>query len=896
MTKNMTRKGLALGAAFALTATGLVATPAYAADLSLAASAGSTYNVFLSDTFTLNSAITGNTNIANTTAWKWEVVNTSGVAVGVAGQWYSTDLTQDGATTPPASDTGYGDSGLTTTDTTTTKVYVPAAGKVTTDIGFVNTITLDPTTISTTDTFSVTVRSFSDLDGSGSVTAGDLVSDSQTITFHKGSEVTGTVTMDALNAGVAATATLTFDKGINYEMITLANVTKDFTVNGAAAGSGAVTGLNTAKDGIVLTGASAAAGQIISAKGLWKGYDGDSTLTSATSATSTVSAASAATTAKATIANNENVTTGSATVTGGTVNISKTLRSGTTELSYTATFKKDATTALAAVSPVTVTITEVGTTMVVGDNVTVNGKKLTGTAGSADAATLYTSTDATGNLVINVTAANAKALDNIVILATSGSGSVKVDLAWADAAIDDVYVTNELANDTVRTVAKGGSTALNYVVVDQFDKPWTKTDYSYRLQFAATGTATAPAALNLSNGSATLNYTDNSTAASGAYTLTATLYSQTGVGAWTTATANHVASFNIVAAIAAPSAISTATALLDDASAIAAGGVPLADADLAALDNRVYNNANAALGVTAGYGAKLVATVTSATGANVQGAAVTVSAAGLYFSTTAGGSGVVSKDSIVLNTTSAGVATVYVYGQVSGKHTITFTSGSATKTQDVTWAAAAANTGDALTISAAASAMPGTTFKVTGKLVDEYGNGVQIATAGTGANPTLVVGYAGPGLVSGSLPTTTSAAGEFSFYVLLGANDSGSAVVTASYDADGTTVTLSAIAASATVVVGTAGNVGVLASWTKNLNDGTVKMYAKNIVGAGKVQFMLNGEEIAWVNATSAADSKLRTANGASYLVRTVDLVEGQKNVLEIWVDGVRTARSAYSY
>ena len=87
-----------------------------------------------------------------------------------------------------------------------------------------------------------------------------------------------------------------------------------------------------------------------------------------------------------------------------------------------------------------------------------------------------------------------------------------------------------------------------------------------------------------------------------------------------------------------------------------------------------------------------------------------------------------------------------------------------------------------------------------------------------------------------------------------------------------------------------------VSSWTKNLNDGTAKMYAKNIVGAGKVQFMLNGKEIAWVRATSAADSKLRTANGASYLVRTVDLVEGQKNVLEIYVDGVRTTRTAYTY
>jgi len=66
--------------------------------------------------------------------------------------------------------------------------------------------------------------------------------------------------------------------------------------------------------------------------------------------------------------------------------------------------------------------------------------------------------------------------------------------------------------------------------------------------------------------------------------------------------------------------------------------------------------------------------------------------------------------------------------------------------------------------------------------------------------------------------------------------------------------------------------------------------------GAGKVQFMFNGKEIAWVRATSAADPKLRTANGASYLVRTIDLVEGQKNVLEISVDGVRTTRTAYTY
>ena len=74
------------------------------------------------------------------------------------------------------------------------------------------------------------------------------------------------------------------------------------------------------------------------------------------------------------------------------------------------------------------------------------------------------------------------------------------------------------------------------------------------------------------------------------------------------------------------------------------------------------------------------------------------------------------------------------------------------------------------------------------------------------------------------------------------------------------------------------------------------KIYAKNVVDAGKVQFFFNGKEIAWVNATSESDPKLRTANGAHYLVRTVDLVLGQKNVLEIYLDGERIRRTAYSY
>lgn len=90
------------------------------------------------------------------------------------------------------------------------------------------------------------------------------------------------------------------------------------------------------------------------------------------------------------------------------------------------------------------------------------------------------------------------------------------------------------------------------------------------------------------------------------------------------------------------------------------------------------------------------------------------------------------------------------------------------------------------------------------------------------------------------------------------------------------------------------GVVGGASYWTKNLGNGQAKIYAKNIVGGGKVQFFLNGKEIAWINAVDETDPKLRKANEAAYLVRTVNLVSG-KNRLEVKVDGVRVRLTTYT-
>jgi hypothetical protein len=82
--------------------------------------------------------------------------------------------------------------------------------------------------------------------------------------------------------------------------------------------------------------------------------------------------------------------------------------------------------------------------------------------------------------------------------------------------------------------------------------------------------------------------------------------------------------------------------------------------------------------------------------------------------------------------------------------------------------------------------------------------------------------------------------------------------------------------------------------WTQIQSDGkTVKMYAKDPIGDGKVQFFVDGKELAWITAVDATDPKLSFASSFPYLVRSVDLKPG-KNRFEIRVDGKRVWRTTY--
>jgi hypothetical protein len=66
------------------------------------------------------------------------------------------------------------------------------------------------------------------------------------------------------------------------------------------------------------------------------------------------------------------------------------------------------------------------------------------------------------------------------------------------------------------------------------------------------------------------------------------------------------------------------------------------------------------------------------------------------------------------------------------------------------------------------------------------------------------------------------------------------------------------------------------------LDDKARGIYPKDPIGVGKIQFVVNGREIAWVRAADETDPKLRLAGDSNYLVRTVELAAGKKCDLDL--------------
>ena len=250
MSKNLTRRSLALGAAFALISSAVVASPALAADgVVLKANTGTTLAAPVTETLTLNASLVASLPATNIQQLKYKVV-TDGSFVAKAVATSATVGTTVYTNTDNSSYvTGAGTDTLLSAETdntqkwvaanvSTSTVVVPGTTPTTTAI---NTLALSVDSVkaatgtaigeaasATSATKTATVTAWIDSNNDSVVDAGEA-QQAVSVSFIKYSEITATTTITApVEGDTTATATVVFSN-VNNEQLTASEVGASFT-------------------------------------------------------------------------------------------------------------------------------------------------------------------------------------------------------------------------------------------------------------------------------------------------------------------------------------------------------------------------------------------------------------------------------------------------------------------------------------------------------------------------------------------------------------------------------------------------------------------------------------------------------------------------------------------
>jgi hypothetical protein len=819
MSKNLTRKGLALGAVVALGTSLFASAPAQAASVLFAPTTGTGNTLVAGETFSLTASLSSDLPASNSTQLKFKVANTTGVAATVtlnnktiiaAGSYTAVHGT---GYAPVALDSSVGGttSGSTLTAGTASSVFGvtdTAVAEWTTGTqvvaGAVSTAT-NPTTIkiasTAATTASYTVTAFLDANNNGVVDSGEL-SSAQTVNFVKiaDSGLTTTFTKPSI-ASAALKAVLTFGADVNVAQLTASRYSVAYGVYG-------VSGKTAAESNTVFTTGSIA-GDTVDAYDATN-YPGKLISNATASATPStgvtysaqpvfggalvasevfqVVAASAdadpyALTVAPAISNDVVGTS-----TTGLYNV----RAGVAATAVKATIKKTPTgttvtstsgVAVGAGVVVNVTVSNpvFGTTSgaTAADTITVNGVAVTSANASSYATTVVT--DANGVVTVPVVTTSGAATDSIVVTLTVPNATSAVTgaatLTWAAAALT-APVDLIVGSGAVHTAVKGGSYTASYALRDQFNALYTGS--AYRLVFTAPGYngGTAPTSqtgyVPFVNGIATVTLTDNSTGA-GSNAASYIIEKQTN-GLWAQAASplntTVQAPFTVTATAPVAAAVTAVVSTSNTAREIGT--------TFATVDQRVnYNGvaAPASADLTASSINTLGGQVTDASGVGVAGAQVTIAAAGVQF---VSGS-VYAIGSITVSANATGTYTVDAYSHTAGKVTFTVTSGAATKTASVTYAAAVQANLKTTTVTIPSTSQTGRAVAVVATVADKFGNPVVGMT----------VSFSATGVGSLSAATAvTDANGVAQVKLVTQQGEDGDAVVTVSHlGADNATTT-----------------------------------------------------------------------------------------------------------
>ena len=819
MSKNLTRKGLALGAIVALGTSLFAGAPAFAGvestGLTLAPNAGTTYNSIAGSSFDLSTVV--NSNIETTTVkaakLSYLITNSAAASVKVGFKTASADVTdyahhavRVGATAATVGASSV-DAVETSNSLTSKAIVVTGNG---TNVGYnsasVASNHLFVTSSSdATENVVVTVQAFIDENSNGLIDDFDLTSPVRTLTFVPAANVTATTTVASASVG---SSTIT-GKVVLGNDINMANLGTDVKIGfkknnvnllvsvPAAGGTTDVTdvswdsteaGLINFVKTVVNTSDVAdvvSAGTIVAQAY----YKTSTTKLGAASNASTISNGYS-NTVDSTDAIEVVATSNVLAVTSGALANAVKVRAGyagdikfSSGVSYLST---DNVTELAAGAGVTVRVTLTRTTLDSASTFSAGGKTLTATSA---AQTFTTTTDADG--AIAFTASGTGKTGDVVVIkveALKANGTYDTDssnttVTYETAAATTLVNTDLSGSGAVVKTTKGGSYTLNYVVLDQFLQPWVSTS-TYQVKLAPSAGASFLYFAPVSAGKASQVIVDNSTAV-GNYSITATLEKLNTVSNTWTQSVLTAAAVNIYVNAVVPA---TLTAVAKSTVAVATITKTLVTADL-----RADNSTNSS--VLIGYGTAKQAisgVVTDATGAAVAGAPVTVTGAGLAFVV----NGLVySVGTATVNADANGAYSVDVYSNTAGKPSVVVTSGAATKTVAIEFSGVTttANT-NVVTIDVPTSVQVGRAVTITVKIVDKFGNPV------VGLAPTLTL--TGVGSLSSTAPAATDKTGVTTVQFVAGANDFGDATITAKYtgkDAAGADAVVSVVK---TVTVG----------------------------------------------------------------------------------------------
>jgi hypothetical protein len=457
-------------------------------------------------------------------------------------------------------------------------------------------------------------------------------------------------------------------------------------------------------------------------------------------------------------------TTASASVQGKTFTAAGTntvkVKTGTTSVDVAFTVTDADGVAVTAGRPVVLTLSNPAN-----DTFKVNGKSTTDT--------VYT--DASGQVKATVTAATAIANAAVSLDAVAEGGPTSgVDLTWEDAVVGIVNlsgtagaVTASSATPTF-TIVKGGSYTLSLGVADQFN---TAVDASlYR--FEVTGNGISEGYKSLVGGKADVTITD--TLGSTLSTViklqkaTAGVYATTHT--WTVAT-----NLTTAPAILLGASGSTLYGSAVDVSA------EVALKEIVEIDKRSSTAVTPAYGTAANYLVLNGQVASSLTSVGQAGAVVTVSgASNILFENDQ----VTKKGSLSFVADGSGKFEVKAYSTTAQKDSvITFTANGKSATIKVTFTGVSTSVKKLTITPNAATYIPGQTVLYTVKLTDNLGNPVNTtAPAATPAEAYITVSYAGPGIISQTLPVETDASGEAQVRIVTGVVDTQAAVLTVKYD------------------------------------------------------------------------------------------------------------------